>query len=706
MKNSNLTPSRHIVRPHHHKPFRKRHIGLALLGFTAVVVSLVVIGVYYGSRIRVQPKDNSGVVDREESDIIRLRLSSGLGITPDKNTFLAEARTDAGNTITSYPKLSSGQDNQSITRLRLTPKTGTVSSELLASAFTIEQVEDWTTAQNTDAVSEYLTLPENATLEFIESSEETIARKSFNKHIYRYQSTVTSRPIYTVLWDYQEGGQTIVLSLQGLIGSPDVPAVYAQLIASISFINPLQTDDFSQLSSDWITQSPSANQYLSDLVSPAVTKIYHIACGVVEYGQGKTAEQQCRAVTGSGFLVSNDGYIATNGHVVVYEPEDALVNALLNDPFQLSAFLNDVVGLSAPQINQLRSQPEELAAVISKIYELPEGSVVFQEKTEVILASLGDTPLLPKNQEEVNALFSFRNTTDVKLAKLIDYDYSGKDQLNILSGNTEGFTQSDVALLKITTANAPLISLAQPSDISQGQAITLLGFPSDAENELVDTSELSVSVTNGTISSIRTAIGGNGRLFQTDTDASQGNSGGPAVNQSGEAVGLLTYRFKDDLTQNAAKSYVRDINDFRRIVRDRGLTLDINSTVQQQWSIGLQLFSQSKFSAALPHFEKVKSLYPAHRLADTYIKAATKQIQAGRDVQDTPLIAYVGLITGIATVVGAVVLIARHHGHHHIYRAVYGLMSPVHTDKGLIASHTITDNMPSHQQPSNIEPQR
>jgi S1-C subfamily serine protease len=661
----------------------------------------------YGSRLHIQPTDNLGVVDRKESDTIRLRLSSGIGITPDKNTFLAEGRTDSKTIITSYPALSSEQGSQSITRLRLTPKTGSVSSELLASAFTIEQTDDWTvSAQDIDAVSEYLSLPDGATLEFVESSEETIAQKSFNKHIYRYQSTVTSRPIYTVLWEYQEGGQAIVLSLQGLIGTPDVPAVYAQLMASISYLNPLQTDEFSQLSSDWVTQSPSAYQYLSDLVSPAVTKIYHIACGIVQYGQDETAEQQCRAVTGSGFLVSNDGYIATNGHVVVYEPEDALVDALLNDPFQLSAFLNDVVGLSGRQINQLRSQPEELAAVISKIYELPEGSVSFQEKTEVLLASLGDTPLLPKNQEEVNALFSFRNTTDVKRAKLIDYDYSGKDQLNILSRNTEGFTQSDVALLKITTTDAPLIHLAQPSDISQGQAITLLGFPSDAENELVDTTELSVSVTNGTISSIRTAVGGNGRLFQTDTDASQGNSGGPAVNQSGEAVGLLTYRFKDDLTQNAAKSYVRDIDDFRRIIRDRGLTLDTNSTVQQQWSAGLQLFSESKFSTALPHFEEVKRRYPAHRLADTYIDAATTQIQAGRDVQDTPVIVYVGLIAGIATLVGAIVLIARHHGHHHIYRAVYGLMSPVHTDKGLIASHTITDNMPSHQQPSNIEPQR
>ena len=391
------------------------------------------------------------------------------------------------------------------------------------------------------------------------------------------------------------------------------------------------------------------------------------------------SDDTCSGSTGSGFLVSGDGYIATNGHVVVYGAKDILVNNLLSNKNLLAQFLKGTK-LSPAQIQEVMNRPDLTASVVSGIYDLSDSQLRLVNQREKTIVALGDTPLEIKDEAELKRLVDkFESTSSLKQATVIGYDYSSKDQLTLVADPEKGFSASDVALLKVSIHNAPFIPISK-TPITQSQKITLFGFPGDAENELTDNSKLGVTVTNGSISSIREAAGGKAKLYQSDADASQGNSGGPAIDENGEVFGLLTYRFSSGSTTNAAKSYVRDITDFTKLVKDKHVILDTTSSTQEAWQRGLSLYGQHHYSAALKEFEQISREYPSHRLASTYIDLSKQAIQDGKDVKDpSTLLLIIGIGVGIGGLGMAIVLIARQHGFHKVYRAFHQHGLTAHT---------------------------
>lgn len=91
----------------------------------------------------------------------------------------------------------------------------------------------------------------------------------------------------------------------------------------------------------------------------------------------------------------------------------------------------------------------------------------------------------------------------------------------------------DIAILQIPGFNLPIVPLGDSEHIKQGDAVVLLGSPLG----------LNGTATTGIVSAIRQMDGY--RAFQTDAAANPGNSGGPMLNQHGEAVGILAFGLKD-----------------------------------------------------------------------------------------------------------------------------------------------------------------
>jgi S1-C subfamily serine protease len=105
------------------------------------------------------------------------------------------------------------------------------------------------------------------------------------------------------------------------------------------------------------------------------------------------------------------------------------------------------------------------------------------------------------------------------------------------SGNVIGAdSTSDVAVVKVTANNLPVVKLGDSNELLPGQAAIAIGNPLGLDN----------TVTSGIIS----AIGRSGADFgnnssrvayiQTDTAINPGNSGGPLINSRGEVVGMNT----------------------------------------------------------------------------------------------------------------------------------------------------------------------
>jgi serine protease Do len=90
--------------------------------------------------------------------------------------------------------------------------------------------------------------------------------------------------------------------------------------------------------------------------------------------------------------------------------------------------------------------------------------------------------------------------------------------------------RTDVAVLKITAANLPTVTLGDPNKLRVGEAVAAIGSPFGFEN----------SVTAGIVSAKGRSLPSESYVpyIQTDVAINPGNSGGPLFNMKGEVVGI------------------------------------------------------------------------------------------------------------------------------------------------------------------------
>lgn len=126
----------------------------------------------------------------------------------------------------------------------------------------------------------------------------------------------------------------------------------------------------------------------------------------------------------------------------------------------------------------------------------------------------------------------------------------------------------DIAVLKVTTPSASqvVIPLGSAKTLRAGQEVMAIGSALGM---------LQNSVTRGIVSGVRESRGAT--LVQTDTAANPGNSGGPLMDRSGTAIGIITMGItgRQGLNFAVAIDHARDILDGRRVTPPSGaLTLE------------------------------------------------------------------------------------------------------------------------------------
>lgn len=92
---------------------------------------------------------------------------------------------------------------------------------------------------------------------------------------------------------------------------------------------------------------------------------------------------------------------------------------------------------------------------------------------------------------------------------------------------------NDLALLKVPGATAAFLPLAPPGAARVGQRVFTMGYPA------IEVLGVEPKFTDGVISAL-SGIGGERGLLQITVPIQPGNSGGPLVNEKGEAVGVIS----------------------------------------------------------------------------------------------------------------------------------------------------------------------
>jgi serine protease Do len=205
---------------------------------------------------------------------------------------------------------------------------------------------------------------------------------------------------------------------------------------------------------------------------------------------------------GSGFIISEDGYILTNAHVISNEEvwEENLRTELTLYDYQI---LEEAYYYGDMDIDTYNYY----------IY-----------LNDYLYEYLEITPTI--NYEVV-----------------VDSDNPKKytpELIKTKGGTSEDF--EDWSLIKIDTNNLEYLELGNSNEVTQGSEIFVIGYPLVSEYEYSEKMEfkenINPTINKGIVSHIK--YEGYIKTFQIDASASGGNSGGPVMNKKGEVIGILT----------------------------------------------------------------------------------------------------------------------------------------------------------------------
>ena len=444
------------------------------------------------------------------------------------------------------------------------------------------------------------------------------------------------------------------------------PAVITKLAKNRSLLDRLL---FTQASAASDTMD---SQAISSLYAPAVVKIYNAYCADISINGALYVTGACAGTSGSGFFVSSDGYIATNGHVATANPKDLVIQdaytaASTGNGKQLVT-LAQAAGLDLDALRTISDDKLLLDTIFNAVYAMPDSAFTKSHDVQNLLVGLDSKdPDVGKLLSATDARQRYAGSDDIKPATLVSADYRAFD------GITK-YHNSDVAIIKLSGGNYPVVKLGSLSEVSQGSALSILGYPVAASDNAIVAKDVSeVTLTSGKVSAIKTANGDSRQLIETDTTIGHGNSGGPVFDDAGHVVGIATYTIDGSGKGNGTFNYVRDIADLQALASASSLHFNTNSPTQLDWQKAVTAFNSAHYSKSLKLFSQVRTLYPQHPTLDSFEARAQQNISAGKDVKDLPVAWLVAGAAGALLVAGlAIVFIVRHHAKHQVYKLASG----------------------------------
>lgn len=452
--------------------------------------------------------------------------------------------------------------------------------------------------------------------------------------------------------------------------------------------------------------SYSASERVSATYGAAVVKIYNIKVGDLAIDGRRVIQDHVAGGTGSGFLVSGDGYIATNGHVAVIDPrEEVVTSAIKQAQTGNSALLSSLIqisGVKQSDIAKASSDNERVKILIQKIYQIPASRFSFVNSKQNLLVGLGNEQInVAELYKQTLVRQNYPTNKTIKAGVLKQSDYDGI----ILPSVLNQFTKSDVALVKIDGKNYPMVRLGTLQSAQQGSNLNIIGFPGvGANNGIVNETKTSSTLTTGKVSALKTDTGGH-NLIETDTEIGHGNSGGPAFNDNGEVVGIATYAVDPGGSGDGKLNYIRDIKDFKSIASLGGVNYQLSQT-QTEWDKGLDLFYSGRYKKAVSQFKVVAASYPEHPRVAELTAVAKTRIAAGENVEDIPVVLVAGAIAVVLLGVGgSVSAIIIHRRKHHALRHAIEVGTAQLTMPGAPAQYVPRPDSASIQQlPSDQQP--
>lgn len=219
--------------------------------------------------------------------------------------------------------------------------------------------------------------------------------------------------------------------------------------------------------------------------------------------------------SGTGFLVTGDGYVATNCHLIDRD------NAFIRRQFFLSAFQQitdaNISALENAWATKFSEQQKSIlyntyASVYARLFSM----ALYDLKKEIFVEYSVDIEQVPAGSLKKSAHL-------------------------ILKG--QPMPGKDIAILKIDgDSTMPTLKIAEDELPKVGEQLFVYGFPGPVTNNnfIATESAIEPTLTTGIVSALKKSVSG-WPIIQMDANINKGSSGGPVCNEKGEVVGLTTF---------------------------------------------------------------------------------------------------------------------------------------------------------------------
>lgn len=332
---------------------------------------------------------------------------------------------------------------------------------------------------------------------------------------------------------------------------------------------------------------------------------------------------------GSGFIITEDGYVVTNAHVVKMSDEElkyelastALANQVQTDLADIESGL----GFSLSQ-----DVSDKMASALISAYS-----------TYLTMGTPKTTTQLYMGVA-VPGYGTVQKGTPVETIKV-----------------GEPSPGKDVAILKVNANNLPTVKIGDDTVVREGDQAIALGYPGVATfNPLLDQSESNIkpSLTTGSVSGRKTMSGG-WEVLQIDTATTHGNSGGPLFNKNGEVIGVVTFGSGQTNATTGAWEEVQGFNFAvpTSIVNEFLSQANVHpaeGALTTKYHEAMDLFDKEHYSAAKDRFKEVQEANASFPYVQDMIEQSVANINAGKDKPTSPISTTLIAVIVVIVVVG------------------------------------------------------
>lgn len=360
------------------------------------------------------------------------------------------------------------------------------------------------------------------------------------------------------------------------------------------------------------------NSFTTDLFWTAYIKAF--TQNIDKYmmkGTERISKELNTTMVGSGFIITPDGYVITNAHVVD-ENDESTKQSFAEEAFQ-EIMESDIKDLEKSMGRQMTEDERKDLTAANSWY--------FSQTMEV-----GDI------EKEFSALIGISgkkgNIEPMKIpAKLVT-----------MGSPIPG---KDVAILKLQQKHQyPTIRIGDDKEMRVGDQVYALGYPAVATfHPLISEESISeATLTRGLVSAKKNMKDG-WEVIQTDASITHGNSGGPAMNEYGEVIGLTTFGSIDQQRGQEVQglNFIVPVTIVKEFIRKANIHPQM-SDISLSFEEGMDLFDAERYKKALEKFDEVKDMNPSFPFIEKYIDDTERNIDKGldREPKDYTMYYYIG----------------------------------------------------------------